>query len=98
MSGLRLSRVVRDCPRPNDVYRMVGLTMSDQPIADIMLIARQQRQILSEIGVMRDDMGVMMAILQRLDGTVVGLVNEVRAMHSQHSRLSKRVSDLETQT
>ena len=77
---------------------MVGLTMSDQPIADIMLIARQQRQILTEIGVMRDDMGVMMAILQRLDGTVVGLVNEVRAMHSQHSRLSKRVSDLETQT
>jgi hypothetical protein len=44
---------------------------------------------------MRDDMGVMMAILQRLDGTVGGLVNEVRATHSQHSRLRARVEALE---
>ena len=71
--------------------------MSDQPIADMTLIARQQRQLLSEMGVMRDDMAVMMAILQRLDGTVSGLVNEVRAMHSQHSRLINRVRDLEAQ-
>ncbi len=69
--------------------------MSDQPAADMSLIARQQRQVLSEIGTMRDDMGVMMAILQRLDGTVAGLVNEVRAMHSQHARLTRRVGTLE---
>ena len=41
------------------------------------------RQLLTEMGVMRDDIGAMTAILQRLDGTIAGLVNEVRAMHSQ---------------
>lgn len=69
--------------------------MSGEATADMTLIARQQRQLLSETGVMRDDMAVMMAILQRLDGTVSGLVNEIRAMHSQHSRLTNRVRDLE---
>ncbi len=72
--------------------------MSDASSADLTLIARQQRQLLSEMGAMRGDMGVMMAILQRIDGTVAGLVNEVRAMHSQHSRLSNRVRDLEATT
>ena len=71
--------------------------MSDEPAADLSLIARQQRMMLSEMGTMRDDMAVMMAILQRLDGTVAGLVNEVRAMHAQHARLSNRVRDLEAQ-
>ena len=71
--------------------------MSGESVPDMTLIARQQRQVLSEMGVMRDDMAVMMAILQRLDGTVSGLVNEIRAMHSQHSRLTNRVRDLETQ-
>ena len=70
--------------------------MSDETSADLSLIARQLKKTLSEISSMRDDMAVMMAILQRLDGTVAGLVNEVRAMHSQHARLTKRVSDLET--
>ena len=69
--------------------------MSDDPQPDFSLIARQQRQLLAEMGVMRDDMSVMMAILQRLDGTVVGLVNEMRAVHGQHARLTKRVCDLE---
>ena len=69
--------------------------MSDEPQADLSLIARQQRQVLAEMGVMRDDMSVKMAILPRLDGTVMGLVNEVRAVHSQHARLAKRVRDLE---
>ncbi len=71
--------------------------MSDEPAADLSLIARQQRMMLSQMGTMRDDMAVMMAILQRLDGTVAGLVNEVRAMHAQHARLSTRVRDIETQ-
>jgi hypothetical protein len=30
---------------------------------------------------MRDDIAVMIAIMQRLDGTVTGLLNEVRAEH-----------------
>ena len=40
-------------------------------------------------------MAVMMAMLQRQDGTLSGLVNEVRAMHAQHSRLANRVRGLE---
>ena len=71
---------------------------------DLAMLARQQRQILDELGTyvwrsamstgtMRDDMRVMMAILQRLEGTVAGLVNEVRAMHSRHDRLARRVDE-----
>ena len=67
--------------------------MSDQP--DLTLIARQQRQLLDEMGTMRDDMTVMMAILQRLDGTVAGLINEIRATHSQQSRFDRRLRELE---
>ena len=67
--------------------------MADE--SDFGLISRQQVKVLAEIGTMRDDMAVMMAILMRLDGTVAGLVNEVRAMHSQHARLVRRVDALE---
>jgi len=62
---------------------------------DLALLARQQEQILAELGTIRDDQRVMMAIIQRLDGTVAGLVNEVRAMHSRHDRLARRVEKLE---
>jgi hypothetical protein len=57
--------------------------MPDETGVDIGLIARQQRQTLEEMGTMRDVMAVMMAILQRLDGTVAGLVNEIRATHAR---------------
>ncbi len=62
---------------------------------DFGLIARQQRQMLDEMAQMRDDMAVLVAITMRLDGTVSGLVQEVRAMHSQHSRLERRVRAIE---
>ena len=68
--------------------------MSDVP--DLSLIARQQKQLLDDFGTMRDDMRVLLAIVQRLDGTVSGLVNEVRAMHARHDRLACRVESLET--
>jgi hypothetical protein len=66
-----------------------------EQVPDLSLIARQQRQLLAEMGTMRDDMTVMMAILQRMDGTMTGLVNEVRAMHARHARLAARVQQLE---
>ena len=40
-------------------------------------------------------MAVMTAILQRLDGTVSGLVNEIRATHAQQSRMDRRIRELE---
>ena len=57
--------------------------MPDETGVDIGLIARQQRQTLEGMGTMRDDMAVMMATLQRLDGTVAGLVNEIRATYAK---------------
>lgn len=69
--------------------------MSDEPQADLSLIARQQRQILAEMGTIRDDITVLTAIVQRLDGTLSGLVNEIRATHSQMSRMDRRVRELE---
>jgi len=71
--------------------------MSDEPAADMTLLTQLVRRVIAEQATARDDMGVMMAILQRIDGTMSGLVNEVRAMHSQHSRLDRRVRDLEAQ-
>jgi hypothetical protein len=58
-------------------------------------VAQQQARILNEFATFRDDLRVMMAIIQRLDGTVGGLVNEVRASHSRHDRLVRRVETLE---
>lgn len=46
---------------------------------------------------MRDDMAVLTAIAMRQDGTLAALLTEIRAMHSQHSRLTNRVRDLEAQ-
>jgi len=40
---------------------------------------------------------MLLGMVQRLDGTVQGLVIEVRAMHSRHARPEQRVSDLEKQ-
>ena len=72
--------------------------MSDDATPDLSLLARQQRQILTELGSVRDDLAVLTAIAMRQDATLSGLLNEVRAMHSQHSRLANRVRDLEKPT
>jgi hypothetical protein len=69
--------------------------MSDDPTPDLALLARQQRQLLSEMGSMRDDLAVLTAIVMRQDGTLAALLAEVRAMHSQHGRLASRVRELE---
>jgi hypothetical protein len=58
-------------------------------------LAKQQGRIIEEIAAMRDDMRVMMAMLQRLDGTVTGLVNEVRAEHARYDRLDRRLRQQE---
>jgi hypothetical protein len=63
-------------------------TMRDQA-ADLPLIACQPRQPITEIGTMRDDMTVMKAILQRMDGTISDLLYEVRAIHLHQNGLAK---------
>jgi hypothetical protein len=61
----------------------------------LALIARQQRQIITDLGTLREDMSVLTAIVLRQDSTLTALLTEVRAMHSQHSRLANRVTALE---
>lgn len=58
--------------------------------------AQQQERLIAEQGQMRDDLRVMMAILQRIDGTLAGLVNEIRAEHPRVDRLDRRLRALET--
>ena len=62
---------------------------------DLGLIARQQQALLAEMAMLRDDMSVLIAVVQRLDGTVSGLVNEIRAPHTQQSRMDRRLRELE---
>ena len=69
--------------------------MSDDASPDLTLIAWQLRPVLSEMGSLRDDMTVLTAIAMRQDNTLSALLTEVRAMHSQHSRLANRVRALE---
>ncbi len=56
--------------------------MSDDIAPDLSMLARQQRQILSELGSMRDDLAGLTAVAMRQDGTLSALLVEVRAMHS----------------
>ncbi len=69
--------------------------MSDDASPDPSLIARQLRWVLFEMGSLRDDMNVLTAIAMWQDHTLSALLTEVRAMHSQHSRLANRVRALE---
>lgn len=69
--------------------------MSDEPNLDLNLIGRQLRQLISDVASLRDDMAVLTAIAIRQDGTLTSLLTELRAMHSQHSRLANRVRELE---
>jgi hypothetical protein len=65
------------------------LAQQQQRILDALRESRERGERLS------DDMGVLLAMMQRLDGTVQGLVSEVRAEHSRFSRLERRVRELE---
>ena len=69
--------------------------MSDTD-ADFSLLAREQRQIIPDLGVLRDDMAVLTAIV-RQDGPLGAPLSEVRAIHSQHSWTVNRVRALEEQ-
>ncbi len=70
--------------------------MSDQADnVDLGFIARALRDLQSGMRALQDDMRVTAAIVQRMDGTLSGLVNEIRATHSQMSRVDRRVRDLE---
>ena len=48
-----------------------------------------------DVAGLKDDTTVVMARLDRLDATTHSLVTEVRALHSRHDRIAKRVKRFE---
>jgi hypothetical protein len=62
---------------------------------DLSFLARQIERILTEIASLRDDMGVLTAMVMRLDGSQAALLQEVRATHVQIARMNDRVRKLE---
>ena len=72
--------------------------MSDDPPPDLTMVLGLLRQVIAEQASARDDMRVLTAIVMRQDNTLASLLTEVRAMHSQHSRLDNRVRLFEGRT
>lgn len=58
-------------------------------------LASQQARLLDEMANMRADHAVLLAIVQRMDATMSGLLGEVRALHGQIGRFAHRVERLE---
>ena len=56
-------------------------SMSDS--IDLAFLAKRIERLTEKVNTLSDDMQVMMAILQRLDGSHAGLVNEIRATHAR---------------
>ena len=76
--------------------------MTDEPVVDLNLISRQLERVLAEIGAFRDDMRVQTAILlrhenalERYDMRLAEMLNQMRAMVSQHQRFDSRLRALE---
>ena len=62
---------------------------------DLEFLARQIERVINDVAGLRDDMMVVLARLDRIDATTHSLVTEVRAMHSRHDRLGRRVDRVE---
>ena len=69
--------------------------MSDVRI-DLAFVGRALQRLTDEVASTRDDMQVLTAIVHRLDNNHSRLLTEIRATHSQVSRLGDRVQRLET--
>ena len=62
---------------------------------DLEFLARQMERVIDDIAGLKDDVTVVLARLDRVDATTHSLVTEVRAMHSRHDRLNRRVERIE---
>ena len=49
-------------------------------------LARQLARIQEDLGRMRDDMAVLLAIVQRMDATMAGFINELHGKKDHHAR------------
>jgi ubiquinone biosynthesis protein UbiJ len=62
---------------------------------DLNFLARQVERLINDVGSLRDDMRVLTAMVLRQDHTLARLVEEVRAVHEQISRMNDRIRKLE---
>lgn len=62
---------------------------------DLNFLAKQVDRVLTEIGSMREDMTVMMGILQRLDHSIASMGTQLTDMHAYNRRVEDRVHKLE---
>ena len=69
--------------------------MSDERM-DLAYVGRALQRLTDEVASLGDDMQVLTAIVHRRDNSHTRLLTEIRATHSQVSRLSDRVRRLET--
>lgn len=65
------------------------------PEINLEFLARQMDRVITEVGSLRDDMSVLTALALRLDATMIGVQQELRATHSQIQRMNDRVRKLE---
>jgi hypothetical protein len=65
--------------------------------ADLNFLARQNERILTEVGTLRDDVAVLTAMVMRLDGSYLTLLQETRATHAQVARMNDRSRKLEAE-
>lgn len=68
--------------------------MTDETV-DLNFLARQNERLITEVSSLRDDMGVLTAIVMRLDSSQAALLIELRATHGQIARMNDRVRKLE---
>lgn len=68
------------------------------PDVSLEFLAQQMERVLTEVGSLRDDMSVLTALTLRLDATMTGLQQELRATHKQIQRMNDRVRKLEETT
>jgi hypothetical protein len=68
-----------------------------EPSVDLGFIGQALQRLSTEVASLRDDMHVLTAIVTRLDNSQGRMLEELRGMHRQYSRLSERVRQLEEQ-
>jgi hypothetical protein len=62
---------------------------------DLNFVVRKIDHLITEVASLRDDMGVLTAMVLRLDGSHTALLQEMRATHTQFARMNDRVRKLE---
>jgi hypothetical protein len=60
--------------------------------ADPNFIARQNERIVTDLASLRDDMAVLTAMVIRLDGSMTGLLQEMRATRDRSRALTRDIT------